>query len=231
MTNASRKRNIRLIAVTLLLCGVLALVIYLLTARARESFVSAYTVYAAAESRYEIAAYKPSAESNPIRAEVSALLSEVLQVSMSAEDRLERARRGIAHLNDIEGQIDEIKNEGDLVAPLLNHVQEKAGSIFLMRNRATVKEIVSLGSERARIIGDIRGLSYRANFYSGEVFERIIDDQGALTESHVRHLNSLIPQLEEQFDARSQLYKELERTGNRMDQLANDLGIRQMIEQ
>ncbi len=223
-----RLRNIILVlAVAAVLLGA---ALYLMR-QSVTRFADTYVVYAAAETMYETAAYKPAVESNPVRAQVNQLLAEVLQVTMTQSERLDRANRGNAHLNDIELQIDAIKNEGDLVVPLLERLDESASSILSVRKRTEMQEIVSLGKRRAEIIADIRGLSYRANYYTGEVFERIIDDQGELTEDHVRHLNDLIPQLEEQFDARATLYDELQRTGNRMDQLARELGISQQIEE
>lgn len=217
------RRRIQRLAIGIVTLAVIIATGVLIVARSQSQFADTYVVYTAATSRYVTAAFKPAVESNPIRTEVNSLLARVLQETMTPVERFDMARRGIAHLNDIEGQIDEIKNEGDLIEPLLTKLETSAKHPGNVRDRGQMLEIVSLGRERARVISDIRGLSYRANFYAGEVFERIIDDQGELTDDHVRHLNDLIPQLEEQFDARSALYEELERMGNRERQIALSL--------
>jgi hypothetical protein len=189
-----------------------------------SQFEQQYASFYEAEMRYEDAAIKPGAEENPIRQQVNILLAQVLQVEMSTTERLEKTRQGIAHLNDMETQIDAIKVEGDTVKPLIVQLEKAARSPGNIRNRATMLEIVSIAKRQNEIIADIRGLSYRTDYYTTEVFERIIDDQGEMTDEHTQYLNDLIPQLEEQFNKRSNLYQELGQNSEKLKDIARTLG-------
>ena len=191
---------------------------------ASRRFRNQYQAYSAAETEYETAAYKPAVGSNPIRQEVSYILVQVLQVPMSDATRLGFAKQGIAHLNDMEGEIDAIKVESDNVGPLIDTLEITAGNIGNIRNRAKMRELVALARKNVSTISDIRGLSYRTDFYTDEVFERIIDDQGKMTPEHVTYLNDLIPQLEAQFNQRTNLYTRLGEDSKKLKQLAVELG-------
>jgi hypothetical protein len=221
----SARTTAKRISIGIVIAAIVVAIGVLMVVRAGSRFADTYSVYSAATDRYITAAFKPAVESNPIRAEVNTLLARVLQERLTPVERFDLANRGIAHLNDIEGQIDDIKDEGDLVAPLIDELERSAKHPGNIRYRSDMLAIVQLGRDRAKLIADVRGLSYRANFYAGEVFERIIDDQGNLTPEHVRHLNDLIPQLEEQFDARAALYDELERNAKKEAQIARSLGL------
>ena len=181
-----------------------------------------YVSFHEAQAAYEAAAFKPGTESNPIRQAVDMLLADVLDRNTLTADRLEKSRRGIAHLNDIETEIDDIKTKGDDVASLRAGLEDAARAVGT--NRESARTLVDLAKRQAEIIADIRGLSYRADFYTDEVFERIIDDQGQLTDDHIRYLNDLIPQLEEQFNRRSNLYTELQENSDTMARIATELG-------
>lgn len=189
-----------------------------------RQFKNSYQSYARAQDAYLTAAYKPAADSNPVRQSVNVLLAQVLQVEMTPAVRLEKAKQGIAHLNDMEGQIDAIKTEADAVMPLLNVLDDALRSVGNVSQRARAKELAKLGYRQVEIISDIRGLSYRADYYTDEVFERIIDDQGEMTDAHKQHLNELIPQLEEQFNKRTNLYAELKKNDDAMKKIAAELG-------
>ncbi len=187
-------------------------------------FGSQYERYAEAQREYITAANKPAAEGNPVRRQVYQLLAEVLQVEMSNEERIAKAKQGIAHLNDIESQIDAIKVEADKVVPLLQGLEDASSGIGNLNGGASIKDLVRIGKRQVEIISDIRGLSYRADYYTSEVFERIIDDQGAMTDAHKIYLNDNIPLLEEQFDKRANLYAELKKNDDEMKGISAELG-------
>ncbi len=193
--------------------------------RASSGFSARYAAYYEAEQRYIIAANKPAAASNPIRQQVSLLLSEVLQVQMQNNLRIEKAQQGIRHLDDMEGQIDAIKLEADKVLPLLDELERSARSPGNALWREESSELIRLARRQIEIISDIRGLSYRADYYTTEIFERIIDDNGVMTDEHTQYLNDIIPQLEEQFDKRANLYSELKENDDGMKKLAGELGL------
>ncbi len=226
--NSPRRTPKRLVRI--LLIGFLVMVI-VFTVYAVWAWLSAsqfgrtYEAYVEAQEEYIEVANKPAAEANPVRRQVYTLLAEVLQVEMSNEERIAKAKQGIAHLNDMESQIDAIKTEADKVIPLLNELEQSSNRVVAVQSGASMKELVSLGKRQVEIISDIRGLSYRADYYTSEVFERVIDDQGSMTDDHKSYLNDIIPQLEEQFDKRTNLYTELKENDDRMKRLADGLGI------
>ncbi len=208
----------------MLVAVVIAVLYALLAWHSGKQFERLYGVYEKAETDYITAANKPAADTNPIRQTVNVLLAQVLQVEMTPSVRLEKAKQGIAHLNDMEGQIDGIKTEADRVIPMLDALEKASHTIATVQAREKTGEIISLGRRQVEIISDIRGLSYRADYYTDEVFERIIDDGGAMTDAHKLYLNELIPQLEQQFDQRSNLYTELKTNDEKMQTLADELG-------
>jgi hypothetical protein len=82
------------------------------------------------------------------------------------------------------------------------------------------REIIDLAKQRSSIVEDIRGLSYRANFETQNIFKRIIADNGRLADSYVSELNNDLPVLETQFDHRSSLYQNLQSVSNEISQKA-----------
>ena len=211
-----------MIAGILALCVVIAIVSAVYS---KGSFERTYAQYFAAETAYEDAAFKPGAEENPVRQQVNYLLGQVLQAEMTPQERIAVAEQGIMHLNDIEEQIDDIKTKGDAVAPLLEDLDASARSFGNLSRKSDLTALVNLGKRQAEIISDIRGLSYRADYYSTEIFERIIDDQGVVTDDHKRFLNDQIPQLEEQYDKRTNLYMELKQNSEAMSRSAAAAGL------
>lgn len=211
--------------VIIVLIAVIAFIAYAAWAwRGATTFATQYEKFAEAQKDYILAANKPAAESNPVRREVYMLLAQVLQVDMSNDERAAMARQGIAHLDDMEGQIDAIKVEADTVLPMLSALDGASSGIGNLNGGSSMKDLVQIGRRQTDIISDIRGLSYRADYYTSEVFERIIDDGGAMTDEHKTYLNDLIPQLEEQFDKRSNLYRELKENDDSMKEIARELG-------
>ncbi len=215
-----RRRVTALVIIILLVVIAFALTVYITGHRLK----SEYDTFIAAEADFETAANKPASGSNPVRQQVGYLLSQVVQVTMSPEERLKLSREGIAHLNDLEGQIDAIQTAGERVSPLLDTLAKTASSPVHIQKRAGLNEIIALSRKNALIIADIRGLSYRADYYTDEVFERIIDDQGNMTDEHKTHLNDLIPDLETQFNRRTNLYTDLKKNSDRIHAIAKDLG-------
>lgn len=144
----------------------------------------------------------PSVSENPVRQELNQQLAVVLSEDLSAGDRLKGARRGIELIEIIDQQIDASEH----TANLLENAEADRG----ISSPVFSGEIAVLVSKLVSISSDIRGLSYRANFHTEQIFTRIIDDKGVLSDTHKRELNELIPLVEEQFDRRSNLYLELE---------------------
>lgn len=181
-------------------------------------FTKSYETYATLSGLHVNASLLPAVGDNPIRQELNRMLADVLAEQLPQSDRLERAERGLLLLNELEKQIDAIGDSGEAVAKALGEMEARASG-------SERKEIVELALERLRVIGDIRGLSYRASYHTAEIFNRVIADGGALTPEHVSELNNQIPLVEEQFDRRTGLYDELESIGGKINRAQNQLSM------
>jgi hypothetical protein len=183
------------------------------------AFNSAYAKYQTIAKAQDVAVFYPSIESNEIRKELFTLLSRALIGDISDSERLETANRGIELLKLAEKEIDAMADLSPEVAARLEDIRSADSLLISQKTRSTIEEAVRLGEKRRTLIEDIRGLSYKANFYTEEIFKRIADDGGALTAAPAAFLNEQIPLVEEQFDRRSALYKELEKTAAEIEGL------------
>jgi hypothetical protein len=181
-------------------------------------FAQSYKTYATLSSLHIRATLLPAMGENPVRQELNRMLADVLAAELPREDRLQRAQRGLLLLSELEKQIDAIGDSGEAVSKALGELEDRASG-------SERNEIVNLALERIRIIGDIRGLSYRASYHTAEIFNRVIQDGGTLTPEHVTELNSQIPLVEEQFDRRTGLYDELESIGGEIEKVHDGLSI------
>ena len=181
-------------------------------------FAQSYDTYATLSEAHVTAAFLPATNDNQLRQELNRMLADVLAAELPNTERLERAQRGLTVLGELEKQIDEIGVKGEAVSHALGEMEGRATG-------ADRAEIVRLALERLRVIGDIRGLSYRASYHTAEIFNRVIADGGALTTAHVTELNSQIPLVEEQFDRRTGLYDELESIGGKIQRVHDELSI------
>jgi hypothetical protein len=176
----------------------------------RALFVIEYQRYAALSSEHSNYAFAPGVSSNPVRNELNRVLSEVLARPMGGGERLQLAERGLDLLKGMELQIDRIGSAGEAAEAQLNTAEwagYKFGNIFA---REKVRAVFLHAREEAAIIGDIRGLSYRANFHTEQILKRVVEDGGALTAEHVSALNRELPQVEIQFNERTNLYTKLQ---------------------
>ena len=177
------------------------------------AFEDDYAAYTALAEEHTQAAYLPAANNNPLRQELNQTLGQVLAGEMSNSERLALAERGLELLDELEQQIDAIGERGIAVDEAITALEEDGGLLAL----GGTAELLTLARERSAIIADIRGLSYRANFHTAEIFNRVVDDGGALTAAHVGILNDQVPKVEEQFNKRSNLYDELQTTSQKID--------------
>lgn len=205
-------------------CAVLlvALIAYLFLPGNAASFNKAYVEYATVARAQDVAAFYPSTESNEIRTELYSVLSRALVGDISNEKRLEFAQKGLALLVQAEKQIDSMADLAPEVAARLEDIRKSDTLFVSQKTRSTIQEVLALGDRRKALIEDIRGLSYKANFYSEDIFKRLVEEGGELTAAHTSFLNEQIPLVEEQFDKRSALYTELQKVSAELDAMMGD---------
>lgn len=188
------------------------LILYAVHRYALWSFENLYEQYSVAAQRHDSAALIPALSANPLRRDLNAALADVLSDGASAATRLKRAQEGNALLVLADGGLDAIGEVGEEVQKTIYAIEQK--NWWTTGARSDIAEFTALAKKRAEIIADVRGLSYRANHQTKQIFDHLIAEQGILSSAYVRELNDLLPSVEEQFDARTNLYSELERVGN-----------------
>lgn len=206
-----------LIVSMIAICGI----VWWVASRSAVSAAS-YDALEAETDTYIAATFLPGAQNNPIRNELNRMLGESLSDLLSGPERLDRARRGLVLIDELERQVDAIGDTKDSLETRLTALEAELSHVpaFMSGDTGALRE----HTERLYVIADdIRGLSYRANFHTAEIFEQIIADDGALTAEHISLLNSQIPQVEEQFDTRTNLYAELESIESELGVLYGDL--------
>lgn len=208
------RKRVWMAAGGIVVVGIL-LVLYSVYTSYREVRV-AYAAFLQAEERHLTSAVIPSIDQNPIRQELNQMLAEALSEGMASDARLKRAVRGAELLEDTERQIDMTMKTRDELIAAINDLRSRSGLLSAMFSSHDISKVISLAERQMVIVDDIRGLSYRANFHTGQIFEQLVTDGGELTPQHVVMLNDLIPKVEEQFDKRSNLYAELESLHNQV---------------
>jgi hypothetical protein len=196
----------------LIMCAILGASILVLSHRATSAFETSYEGYAALAATTDNSAFIPGAQDNPVRAQINELLTSVLSDKMSDADRALKSHEGLKLLDQSNVQIDNIGKDAEPTALALEKLDLIANNASDFAQKDTMRSIVALAKQRASIIEDIRGLSYRANFETANIFNRIISEGGKLTDAHVTELNNEVPDVEGQFNKRHDLYDQLNAT-------------------
>lgn len=217
-TQMSKRKRYALVTLVML-CIIVA---YVLFARfSTQRLGEAYASYAAVARTQQEAVYLPAAPNNPAREQLNLALSDALQKTVSSANRLVDAKRGIGLLAQLDAEVDVIGSTSDTVNAMLAKLQTT-----YLSDPATagdVESLISLAKQRSDIIEDIRGLSYRADFTTRTVFQRLITDKGVLTAAHITALNNELPDIETQFDRRTDLYTKLGSVTASIDRTATAL--------
>ena len=116
-------------------------------------------------------------------------------------------------------QIDAIGDAGDVSSTTALKLDSVSKDLTNLYMRPEASRVIALSRERGAMIADIRGLSYKTNYYVSRIFDRIEQDGGELTQEHIKELNSRLPELEAEFDRRSNLYTDLEGINYKIDAL------------
>jgi hypothetical protein len=135
------------------------------------------------------------------------VLTQVLALPMTPAERLKLSNDGLTLLSALSDQIKAIDKTKDAADTEIAKMQLAA--LGGLGASDSTKQLLALTKKRSQIVSDIRAYSYRANFETGIIFNRIITDGGKLTPAHVTELNNEVPDLETQFNKRSNLYTEL----------------------
>ncbi len=167
-------------------------------------------VFAASQRMFSESAFLPGAESNPSRESANRALAAVLSAGSTPSERLAQAQDGIVFLRLIEGEIDTIAVARDTADGARAQLSRDRLSLTALPWEGKLTALNTLALKQASIIADIRGLSYSANYHTTEIFKQIIADRGELRADYIAKLNSEIPEVEKDFNRRSNLYTDLQ---------------------
>jgi hypothetical protein len=197
---------------------VLFITLLYLASRSSSHFKEEYRSYATLATAQEKAAYIPAAQDNDTRQRLNADLALALDRKTKDSARLNYAKDGLDLIDALNKQIDAIGDASEKADTVVAKMQ--IDSLKDFSTSGQTREIIDLAKQRSSIVEDIRGLSYRANFETQNIFKRIIADNGRLADSYVSELNNDLPVLETQFDHRSSLYQNLQSVSNEISQKA-----------
>lgn len=168
------------------------------------------SAFSSAQRAYAQAAFLPGSSTNDERELLNRSLATVLANTATPAARLAAAQASDQLLHDIELEIHAIADARDAAASARATLAARRHSFAALRYHAALGDVDALAARQSSIIEDIRGLSYAANYHTGQIFQHIRADKGVLTPAYTAFLNSEIPQMEQEFNKRSNLYLELE---------------------
>lgn len=207
-------RHSLIIVLLLITCGALALGYHIYEA---NRYSALYAQYRAAAGAQQTAAFLPGDVGNPVRDQLNTELSQVLDKSTGAHSRLTLAEQGLATIDTLNSQIDVIGDTAPAVNDAISALSQQAENPLGFAGKGTLEDIVRLATEQMSTIEEIRGLSYRANFETEQIFNRIITDKGALTDAYVIELNNELPKVESEFNDRTNRYDALQANMSRIE--------------
>jgi hypothetical protein len=190
----------------LIVCAGLGILGY----RSEAQLATDVSVYAASQRVFSEAAFLPGSSSNPDRDAANRALAAVLSGEGTPAERLAHAQDGLVFLKVLEGEIDAIATARDTAEGARTQLSNDRYSLTALPWEKRLVELNALAIKHASIIADIRGLSYSANYHSNEIFKQIVADIGELKPSFIAKLNSEIPEVEQDFNRRSNLYLDLQ---------------------
>jgi len=174
--------------------------------------------YMALLPQNDAAVFLPGAPNNPVRGELNQVLTQVLSKQTSVSERLKLSAQGNDLVARSEQQLSSISDTGDTMDALIAQMQEMTAGTFTSSDAA--HQFIALAKERASIVSDIRAYSYRAEFETKKIFDRVIAEQGRLTDSFIIELNADVPDVERQFNSRTNLYTDLQDVDGKIKDLA-----------
>lgn len=206
VTNIVENRLAVVVVVIMCVMGALAHHV----AKANATFSHAYLVYAAAADDADMAVYVPTANNNPVRAELNTILIQILGNKMPDAERLAKARQGLELLRVSQTQIDQITPKLDAARTAIEGMEKSLSPVDAIFQRGDPQKIIASAKDRAEATSDIRALSYRANLEMQKIFQHFVDAKGTLANSYVNQLNNDLPAIEDEFNRRQNRYRDLQ---------------------
>ena len=171
-------------------------------------FNTSYAVLIEALEHHEVAIFLPGSGNNSTRQDLNIILEKVLTKTTIKEERLSGSLLGLKKIGEVKKQIDEIIKTGTCLNKATNQL-EKTINILPKKEREYAKEIILSVKKYQEKTREIKNILYAINNDGKGIFERIITEDGILSEDHIIALNEHIPEAENNFDTLSFLYLDL----------------------
>jgi hypothetical protein len=184
----------------------------------KSTFINAYNAYQVLAAVQQNAAFVPGAESNPVRNHLNNTLGVVLAKETTPKDRLTLSAEGLDLIKQLNAEVDAMHDTGVPVEESIGTLNSTASNFGNIYNRGAMTDLVVKAKAQQETIQNIRGLSYKANFEILQIFNRIIQSNGGLSDQYVTELNNDIPAVEEEFNNRQNSYLDLQKNMYDMQQ-------------
>src|SRR5262249_45629567 len=145
-------------------------------------FESSYAIYLEAAGAQENNAYTPGAGNNPLRQSLNAALTTVLTQGITPDQRLATAQQGLDFVAQLNLEVDSIGSSAPTVASAIALFEATANDPGNIMRRGAILKLATAARDQMTTIDTIRGLSYRADFETQQIFQRIIADKGVLSD-------------------------------------------------
>ena len=169
---------------------------------------NSYTILIESLERHEAAVFLPGSGNNSARQDLNIILEKVLTKTITDSERLSDSHLGVEKTEEVRRQIEKIEKTGVLMDKAIDRF-EKGISALPKKEREYAKEITVSAEIYREKTCEIEKFLYTINDDGKDVFERIIVEDGALSEKHIVALNEHIPEAETNFDTLSFLYMDL----------------------
>ena len=188
-----------------------------------DSFLPALQRYEEVEKLHEIAVIIPGSTSNTDRAELDVILGRVLVEPMEDSDRFQYSILAIKKIEVLEGKISEVYEIGETVKTRIESLKLAQEDVKGFEVKILTKEIIELAIKQKAIIDEIEILTQVITQRTRDIFERIIEENGALSDEHMISLNEQIADAEIQFDKRTNLFTEMTTNKKEIEHLSIQL--------
>ena len=188
-----------------------------------DSFLPALQRYEEVEKSHEIAVIIPGSTSNTDRAELDVILGRVLVEPMEDSDRFQYSILAIKKIEVLEGKISEVYEIGETVKTRIESLKLAQEDVKGFEVKILTKEIIELAIKQKAIIDEIEILTQVITQRTRDIFERIIEENGALSDEHMISLNEQIADAEIQFDKRTNLFTEMTTNKKEIEHLSIQL--------
>jgi hypothetical protein len=186
-------------------------------AYAYNAFEEAYVRYNTETQAQDQAAFRPGSASSPARQELNSILMQTLSPHTSSSTRLELASRGLVVLNTIDKEINLIGvRTPSVLATISEMVEHQMGFVPGSDLHSYAEDLIGYATSKQDLIETVVDTTTEMNLSAQIIFDRIIHDDGALTEAHILELNEQVDGTEILFDRLSRSYMQIQELNGRV---------------